>query len=49
MDHFVALFLLLIAVVVAVVIASYITVMATYWFELRHSGGAESPEIPATR
>ncbi|MGN2639681.1 hypothetical protein ACTD5D_26660 [Nocardia takedensis] len=48
MDNVAVFFLLTILSVAAVAAACYITVMATYWFELRHRGETEPPEWPTT-
>lgn len=42
------LLLLLFAVTALVVVAAYGTVVATYWFELRHNH-TEPPDLPAMR
>ncbi|MBH0776457.1 hypothetical protein [Nocardia bovistercoris] len=45
MDHIAVLFLLIVALVATAVVASYATVTAAYWFELRHARAVSRRDI----
>ncbi|MEV0293705.1 hypothetical protein [Nocardia sp. NPDC050710] len=49
MGYLIPLLIVLLAVAASVVVASYTTVMATYWFELRHRDHTDPPDVSAAR